>query len=119
MAVLVKSTSIPEQRKRDLAKFMTAEYMSSEESMSEDELLPPRHEDNIDGDSDSDDDTPHRKKVLVCRPLPWRSQELNLVMQMLDRKALRKRSARSTSMMIERRTGAPSRRPAPEPEDLV
>lgn len=109
LATLMKSTSIPEAKKQDLLRFMTPEYMSSEESMSEDE---PTSEPN--GETDSDDDIPRRKKVLVCRPLPWRSQMLNEAIKMLDRKASRKRAGRSVTMMMERRTGAPSLRLEPQ-----
>ena len=113
----MKSTSISEERKQHLARFMTAQYMSSEESMSEEEPLPELN--TQEGNLSSDDEEPPRKKILVCRPLPWRSQELNNVIQLLERKASRKRGARSASMVIERRIGAPSRRPAPDSEDLV
>ena len=109
----MKSTSITEQKKRDMAQYMTVDYMSSEESMSEDEQQPSG---NLSDGSNSSDDVPQRKKVLVCRHLPWRSQELDSLIKLLDRKISRKKSARSATMCIERRTGQPSTRTAPETE---
>lgn len=71
--------------------------------------------------SDSDDDgaASPRKKVLIVKPLPWRSQEVSSLFRYLDRKNQRQRGARSLSMVIERRTGAPSTRPQPAEEEDI
>ncbi|CAH3185829.1 unnamed protein product [Porites lobata] len=102
---LVQSTSIPNEEKRRFKDCMNVEYMSSEHSVSED---------NADEENSSEDDNVPKKKVLCRRPLPWRSQELNNFFVKLDRKANRKRSQRSASMMIERKDGSPSEREAPD-----
>ena len=87
LAALIKSTSIPEEQKSNMAKYMKTEYMSSEESMSEDE--PGRAHSGDESDASDLDDIPQRKKVLVCRPLPWRGQELDRMINVLDRKIMR------------------------------
>ena len=114
LAALMKSTSITEEKKREMSEFMTVDYMSSEESASEDDEI---HSGEV-TDSDASDDTPQRKKVLVRRPLPWRSQELNKLVKILDRKIIKKKSGKSFKMSMERRVGQPSQRAAPEIEDV-
>ena len=103
---LVQSTSISNEEKRRFKDCMNVEYMSSEHSVSEDNA--------DDRENSSEDENVPKKKVLCRRPLPWRSQELNNFFVKLDRKANRKRSQRSASMMIERRDGSPSEREAPD-----
>ena len=103
---LVQSTSIPNEEKRRFKDCMNVEYMSSEHSVSEDNAN--------DQENSSEDENVPKNKVLCRRPLPWRSQELNNFFVKLDRKANRKRSQRSASMMIERKDGSPSEREAPD-----
>lgn len=59
-----------------------------------------------------------RRKILIKRPLSWRSEMANGFMESLDRKTKRRLSGRSHTMLLERRTGAPSTRqpPAEAPE---
>ena len=79
---LLQSTSIPNEGKSRFKDCLSVEYMSSEHSVSED---------NLDQeDSSEDENVPRKKKVLIRRPLPWRSQELNTLFLKLDRKANRK-----------------------------
>lgn len=101
---LLQSTSIPNEGKSRFKDCLSVEYMSSEHSVSED---------NLDQeDSSEDENVSRKKKVLIRRPLPWTSQELNTLFLKLDRKANRKQSQRSASMTIERRDGSPSEREA-------
>ena len=85
---------------------MTKEYMSSEESVSEEEL------EDISG-SDSEAEEP-KKKSLCTKPLLWRSEELNLLMVRMNQKIARRLSQRGASMRIQRNPGPSSTRPAPD-----
>ena len=59
-----------------------------------------------------------KKKVFSVSTLPWRSPELTQVMHSLDRKLMRRRSAKATNMLVERhRSGIISSRPAPDDAD--
>ncbi|XP_068691096.1 uncharacterized protein [Montipora foliosa] len=104
---LRESTSINEADKEKFRSVLTADYMSSEESLSE-----PDSQDAGDT-SGSDQDVPKKKKLCV-RPLPWRSVEVNTLIVRLDRKIIRKRTPRSSWMSMERTVGPPSTREAPE-----
>lgn len=104
---LRESTSINEADKEKFRSVLTADYMSSEESLSE-----PYSQDAGDT-SGSDQDVPKKKKLCV-RPLPWRSVEVNTLMVRLDRKIIRKRTPRSSWRSMERTVRPPSTREAPE-----
>lgn len=99
------STTIADADKARYLPCMKNEFMSSEESITDDS--------DMEGDSDSDVDAP-KPRVLCIRPLPWRSRELNDLMSSLDRKIARRKTQRSASMTLKRRLGANSTRPAPE-----
>ena len=86
---------------------MTTDFMSSEESLSE-------QEDNEGYSSDSDAEPGPQRKYLCIKPLPWRSRELNDLMVRLDRKIARRRSQKSARMVLERKQGPPSMRQAPD-----
>ena len=102
---LLQSISIPTEEKSRFKDCLSVEYMSSEHSVSED---------NLDQENSSEDENFPRKRVLCRKPLPWRSQELHNLFLKLDRKANRKQSQRSSSMTIDRRDGSPSERKAPD-----
>ena len=72
---------------------------------------------DIEESSDSDDDNlqsgPQRKK-LVRHPLPWRSQELQLTIESLDRKIGRRHTDRAKAMCLDIIRGSDSSRPVPE-----
>lgn len=102
---LLQSISILNEEKSRFKDCLSVEYMSSEHSVSEN---------NLDQENSSDDENVPRKKVLCRRPVPWRSQELNNFFLKLDQKANRKRSQRSSSMTIDRSDGSPSEREAPD-----
>ena len=96
---LLQSISIPTEEKSRFKDCLSVEYMSSEHSVSED---------NLDQENSSEDENFPRKRVLCRRPLHWRSQELNNLFLKRDRTANRKQSQRSSSMTIDRRDGSPS-----------
>ena len=97
--------------KEKVKSVMKLEYMSSEESMSEDD---DNDEDNAeDSASDNEGGPPKKRKVLIKHPLPWRSPLANQFMESLDRKSKRRLSERSITMLLKRKIGDPSRRPRP------
>ena len=90
---------------------MTVDYMSSEHSMSESD----EGEANEENGYESPDLERPKKKVFGVSTLPWRSPALTQVMHSLDRKSAHRRSAKGTSMFVERRnTGIISSRLAPD-----
>ena len=86
-----------QEAKERARQVMTVDYMSSEESTvsSEDEIEA--------GDG----------RKLVCRTLPWRSEEATGLMQALDRKYLRRQTPQGQQMTCERVEGKRSSRPQP------
>lgn len=106
------STSLAAEEKERYTKYMTVDYMSSEQSMSESEG------ENAENGYESPDVERPKKKVFSVSTLPWRSPELTQVMHSLDRKLMRRRSAKATNMLVERhRSGIISSRPAPDDAD--
>ena len=106
------STSLAAEEKKRYIKYMTVDYMSSEQSMSESEGEDAEH-----GYESPDLERP-KKKVFSVSTLPWRSPELTQVMHSLDRKLMRRRSAKAINMLMERhRSGIISSRPAPNDAD--
>ena len=74
---------------------MQIDYMSSEES------------------DEEADETDVVCRTFILRPLVWRSQEANAVMESLDRKANCRRTPRALEMIVKRKTGMPSSRNKP------
>ncbi|XP_068730553.1 uncharacterized protein [Montipora capricornis] len=104
---LSESTTISPEEKQRYLPCMTADFMSSEESVSEEE--------EMEGySSESDAESASQRKHLCVKPLPWRSRELNDLMARLDRKIARRRSQKSAGMVLERKQGPPSARQAPD-----
>ena len=97
-SVCLVSTSLSQEEKERSLQVLTLDFMSSEETGLE---------------SGSDSETP-RNKIFLNKPLPWRSQAANNLMESLDRKIVRRRSARAKEMCRTRRIGEPSSRPMPE-----
>ena len=105
-------TSLAAEEKKRYTKYTTVDYMSSEQSMSESEGV------NSENGYESADVERPKKKVFSVSTLPWRSPELTQVMHSLDRKLMRRRSAKATNMLVERhRSGIISSRPAPDDAD--
>ena len=70
-------------------------------------------DDTVDSGSDNEGGPPKQRKVLIKHPLPWRSPLANQFMESMDRKAKRRLSERSLTMLLKRKIGEPSRRPRP------
>ena len=80
---------ISEQDKEKYTAILTAQYMSSEESMTD--------------DSDNEEQDQEKKKMFARKTLPWRSDEVDDMFKSLDRKAARRRSERAAAMVVKRR----------------
>ena len=109
LSALDNSTSIPPERKKKCKEVMQNDYMSSEHSMSEDDVS----EQNESGsDSDTEQDVPKARKFSVNK-LTWRSGEVDNLFKALDKKVLRKQHAQGKRMRFERCAGVVSPRTAP------
>ena len=104
---LRESTTISPEEKQRYLPCMTTDFMSSEESVSE-------QEEEEDCSSESDAEPGSQRKHLCIKPLPWRSRELNDLMARLDRKIARRQSQKSAGMVLKRKQGPPSMRQAPD-----
>jgi hypothetical protein len=104
---LVNSTTFSEEEKEKIQEILMPEFMSSEESMSED----PSDRDSSGSDMENNNCS---AKVLVVKKLPWRSSDCLAVLKRLDSRVKRKRSQKATSMVMLRRAGGVSSRQAPE-----
>lgn len=104
---LRESTTISQEEKQRYLPCITTDFMSSEESVSE-------QEEEDDYSSESDAEPGSQRKYLCIKPLSWRSRELNDLMARLDRKIARRRSQKSAGMVLERKRGPPSMRQAPD-----
>ena len=85
-------------------KILNLDFMSSEETGSE---------------SGSGSEMMSRRKVFVSRRLTWRTAEANNMMESLDRKVSRRRSARAKEMCRVRRSGLPSTRTPPQDKSNI
>ena len=89
--------------------------MSSEESLVEDSTDSDVNSDDHGHSSDSDrEHSKTGKKRLIKHMLLWRSREFEHVIESLDRKLDRRRSAKSKSMCLNVEIGEPSSREKPE-----
>ena len=77
MRVLNLSKNIDDATKQKVEPVLKVDFMSSEESQYE--------ECDKDG-SDLEDQPPKCKKKLIKHRIPWRSQEMQLIIDSLDRK---------------------------------
>ena len=91
---------------------LKAEFMSSEESAAENTSVEQA------SSSESYSEQPHAaargKKKLIRYKLPWRSQEMQCVMESLDRKIECRQSNRSKGMCLEVVIGEDSCRAKPD-----
>ena len=85
--------------------------MSSEESSNEN---PSVEQEGSSSGSDTEQQPSRGKKKLIKHKLPWRSQEMQLIMESLDRKLERRRSDRAKGMCLEVVMGDNSSRARPE-----
>ncbi|XP_028405260.1 uncharacterized protein LOC114527767 [Dendronephthya gigantea] len=108
---LEESTSINEENKVKYREIITAEYMSSEDTASDDQVNADM--DSNESGSENEQPVPRAKKFTIKR-LQWRSNELDKLMTILDKKIARKRGSRGNGMVFERVRGSVhSQRTAP------
>ncbi len=87
-----KNTKLTEEQRSKWMKVMRNDFMSSEES-------------------DSDD-------TIAVRPLPWRSRYVTLMFQMIDKFQAAKQSPQSRRQTKPRKEGPPSTRAFPRSGDI-
>ncbi len=117
LRVLNLSTTLSSSDKEKIRPVLKADFMSSDESDSGVNNTA-RSRPDLEESSDSDDDSlqpagPQRKQ-LIRHPLPWRSKELQLTIESLDRKIGRRRTDRAKAMCLDIVQGSDSNRPVPE-----
>lgn len=91
-AMLLKTSSIPEDQKKKWAECLIPELMSSEES-------------EEDGS-------------FSVRPLPWRSEKATHFLKSLDNKIEKKKTKKSQIMTLKRSTGISSDRHVPTTDSV-
>jgi len=109
------SKTIDETIKQKVEPVLKADYMSSEESVVGDD----EERDGTgssSGDEDTSKDTEARRghKKLIRHKIPWRSREFQQILESLDRKIDRRRSARSKAMCLSIEIGGDSSREKPD-----
>lgn len=108
------SKSISEEVKKKVMEVLKPEFMSSEDSATDEEV------DGAGGDSGSGsegDEPPKRKharKKLIRHKLTWRNRECQEMMESLDRKLERKRTSRGKAMTLRVQVDGNSTRPKPD-----
>ena len=105
------SKSISEETKKKVMEVLKPEFMSSEDSATDEEV-----EEVNDNGSGSDDETPRRKarKKLIHHKLRWRNRECQEMMDSLDRKLERKRTPRGKAMTLHVEVDGDSARSKPD-----
>ena len=109
--MLNKLSNRPEAEKEEINKGLLLESMSPEQS--EEERDNNDDDDKATSESEESGQRPVRK-VLVVRPLVWRSEKFTNILQSLDRKYMRKQSGKARLMMIIRKPGRNVDTPGPE-----
>lgn len=103
------SKTLDEPTKEKIRPVFIADYMSSDES--DVDVAATQVEES--SDSENETTTSVGKKRLRRHRLPWRSQELQKIIESLDRKLERRRSDRAKAMCLEIRVGYDSQREVP------
>jgi len=100
---------LDEPTKEKIRPVLNADYMSSDES--EVDVAAAQVEES----SDSENETPSAGKKRLCRHrLPWRSQELQKIIESLDRKLERRCSDHAKAMCLQITVGSDSQREVPD-----
>lgn len=101
LSVFLKNSSVSSEQKELCNKILTKDFMSSEESGTE----------NVHGVT---------RHVLVLKPLPWRGAKAERFLHRLDAKASKNKSKQSKTQTLPRVIGSNSSRPKPihMPEDF-
>ena len=106
------SSTIEEAAKQKYEEVLKADFMSLDESVRQDS------DDNASSGSDREESSRHppaKKKRLIKHKLPWRSREMQTVMESLDRKIDRRRTGRSKAMCLQiEEVSGESTRPKPD-----
>lgn len=111
LRVLNQSTTLDDATKQKIRPVLKAEFMSSEESVIEEIPTDQEHSSG----SDIEESRPLRqRKTLAKHKLPWRSQEMQKVMDSLDRKLDRRRDDRAKGMCLQASVGGNSKREKPD-----
>ena len=82
--------------------------MSSNESVRQDS------DGSVSSDSGDERHPPVKKKRLIKHKLPWRSREMQAIVESLDRKIERCHTGRSMAMCLEVQVSGESTRPKPD-----
>ncbi len=90
----MKSQTISDEQKKLIEQILTKEFISSEESDTEE----------VDG---------QERHVIVVKPLPWRGQKASRVLNKLDSKSQKQKTKQSIVQTLPRVIGEPSSRPKP------
>ena len=107
----MESSTTTEESKNKYFSILKIDYMSSDESASDTSASEAEHDDE---GSETDESSAPKRKMLLTKKLPWRSEYLEETLKNLDRKSQRKRSRRASSMLLKRRgTEIASARRAP------
>lgn len=86
--------------KNRCCSILKIDYMSSDQSASDSSASETEHDHK---DTQTDESSTPKKKMLLTKKLPWRSAHLEETLHTLDRKSQRKRSRRASSMLLKRR----------------
>ena len=110
--MLNQSKTLDDATKEKIRPVLKAEFMSSEESVNEE--IPTDQEHSSSG-SDTEEVCPSRgRKKLMKHKLPWRSQEMQRIIDSLDRKLDRRRDDRAKGMCLQTSMGGDSKREKPD-----
>ena len=96
----MESSTTTEESKNKYFSILKIDYMSSDESASDTSASEADHDDE---GSQTDESSAPKRKMLLTKKLPWRSEHLEETLKNLDRKSQRKRSRRASSMLLKRR----------------
>lgn len=110
------STTLSGDDKEKIRPVLKADFMSSDESDANN-ITRSQPDAGASSESDGEGERPdpeQRKKKLIRHRLPWRSRELQLTLESLDRKIARRRSDRAKAMCLEITPGNDSSRPIPD-----
>ena len=88
----MESSTTTEESKNKYFSILKIDYMSSDESASDTSASEAEHDDE---GSQTDESSAPKRKMLLTKKLPWRSEHLEETLKNLDRKSQRKRSTRA------------------------
>lgn len=113
LRVLNLSTTIDAAKKKEIEPVLKADFMSSEDSEYEDDAKL-RERDSSGSELEDSASNGKRKKRLVKHIPPWRSRDMQIIVESLDRKIDRRRNEKAKKMCLEVTIGDVSTRPKPD-----